>query len=67
MAVASENASFSVHEWNKIWSYKNQIFCFFYAFIYNNFKSFYFLFDSHVRKQTCFLGILHQFGQVQRV
>ena len=26
------------HEWNKIRSYteKNQIFCFFYAFIYNN-------------------------------
>ena len=40
VAVAmSENRSFSVHEWNKIRSYtekKNQIFCFFYAFIYNN-------------------------------
>ena len=31
------NVSFCVHEWNKIWSYwKKQIFCFFYAFIYNN-------------------------------
>ena len=32
-----ENISFGVHEWNKIRSYteKNQIFCFFYGFIYN--------------------------------
>ena len=36
----SENTGFGVHEWNKIRSYtekkKNQIFCFFYAFICNN-------------------------------
>ena len=33
-----ENTNFGVYEWNKIWSYteKNQIFCFFYAFIHNN-------------------------------
>ena len=33
----SENTSFGVREWNKIQSYtkKNQIFCFFYAFIDN--------------------------------
>ena len=39
VAVAtSENTSFSVQEWNKIRSYTvtNQIFCFFYAFIYDN-------------------------------
>ena len=39
VAVASsENTSFGVHEWNKIRSdtETNQIFCFFYVFIYNN-------------------------------
>ena len=36
--ATSENTSFGVHEWNKIRSdsEKIQIFCFFYAFIYNN-------------------------------
>ena len=36
--IHEENASFGVYEWNKIRSYteNNQIFCFFYAFIYNN-------------------------------
>ena len=35
--ATSENTSFGVHEWNKIRAYteQNQIFCFFYAFIYN--------------------------------
>ena len=40
VAVAtSENTDCGVHEWNKIQSYteKNQIFCFFYAFICNNY------------------------------
>ena len=44
VAVAtSENTSFGVHEWNKIRSdsEKIQIFCFFYAFIYNNKSSTY--------------------------
>ena len=40
MAVAtSENTDCGVHEWNKIQFYteKNQIFCFFHAFICNNY------------------------------
>ena len=39
VAIAmNENTSFGVHEWNKIRSYteKNLIFCFLYAFIYND-------------------------------
>ena len=37
--ATGDNTNFGVHEWNKIRSYteKNQIFCFFYAFIYNNY------------------------------
>ena len=66
--ATSENTDCGVHERNKIQSYteKNHIFCFFYAFICNNYV-FYLHVNSYVRKLKSFLDISRQFRLVQRV